>query len=88
VWHECREAAVDFLLEAERRLPGRYGAALTEAAQHYAVVRDRLGGQRARYPMGEGWDGETKLHSAAEAALLREAGAAERAALECLRRVV
>lgn len=87
VWHECRGMAVEFLNEARCRLPGRCDAAFDEAAGHYAVVRDRLKELVALYPMREKPDWQATFASREAAALVREAGAAEREGLECLRRI-
>jgi len=85
VWRECREMAVEFLREVEHRLPGRYGSALGEAARCYAIVRDKLRAVLDLHPFRhETWDPELRLDSPETAPLLREAGAAEREALEFL----
>jgi hypothetical protein len=87
-WHECRQMAVEFLKEARNRLAGRCDDAFDEAGAHYTVVRDRLKAVADLHPMPtSGWDTETKVQSPEVAALLREAGAAERKGLECLKRI-
>jgi hypothetical protein len=85
VWHECREMAVAFLGEVKQRLSGRYVSALDDAAGHYTVVRDKLTAAVALHPMRtDGFDAETKLQSSEAAALVREAGEAERKAISSL----
>jgi len=88
-WLECREMAVEFLHEARSRLPGRCDAAFDEAAEHYAVVRDRLRALLEMHP--ERADSEvdwaTTFRSTAGAALVREAAQAERQGVAGLRRI-
>jgi len=85
-WHECREMAVEFLREAKRRLPGRCDAAFDEALAHYAVVRDKLAALKELTPIDPklGWNEEPKLQNTKAAALVREAGVAERKGLAAL----
>jgi hypothetical protein len=88
-WHECREMAVDFLKEAKRRLPGRCDAGFDEAIAQYAVVRDRLAALKELTPIDPdlGWGEEPKLQSTRGAALVRDAGAAERKGIEALKKI-
>jgi len=88
-WHECREMAVEFLREAKRRLPGRCDAAFDEALAQYAVVRNKLAALKELTPIDPelGWGKEPKLQSAKAAALVREAGAAERKGVQALRKI-
>jgi hypothetical protein len=86
-WQECRGYAVEFLQAAQEQLPGRCDAAFAEAAAQYAIVRDRLGAALALIPFRTASDfAETIAHPEA-AALLRQAGAAEAQALDCLREI-
>ena len=85
VWHECRAMGVDFLKEAKQRLPGRCDAAFDEAGGHYTLVRDRLKALLDLHPAREKPDWQSKFASPQGAALVREAGTAERRGLECLR---
>lgn len=88
-WYECRQMAVEFLMEAKERLPGRCDRASDDAIARYTVVRDRLEAVTEMHPMPtDGWDNETKLRSPEAAALLREAGPAEREGVDCLRVIV
>ena len=87
VWHECREMAVEFLNEAKQRLPGRCDAAFDEAAGHYTVVRDKMRALLELHPEREKPDWESMFASPEGAALVCEAGAAERKGLECLKRI-
>jgi hypothetical protein len=88
-WLECREMAVEFLKEAQRRLPGLCDAAFVEAAGQYTIVCDHLRAVLVLNPFqSETWDNETKLQSPKAASLLRLAGAAERKGLEYLQSVV
>jgi len=87
VWHECREMAVEFLEVAKRRLPGRCDAAFDEAVGHYAAVRDRLKALVDLHPQRQEPDWHSTFASSEGAALIREAGAAERKGLEGLRRI-
>jgi hypothetical protein len=89
-WHECRQMAVEFLVEAKRRLPGRADVAFDEAIARYSAVRDRLADVKELTPIdGElGWDEEPKLRNPEAAALVRQAGAAEREGLKALARIL
>jgi hypothetical protein len=89
VWHECRAQAVAFLQEARQRLTGSLSPtcdqALQAAADAYSQVRDTLQALTLLVPMDMAiWDGATPLRSAEAARLVRQAGLAERRALECL----
>jgi hypothetical protein len=90
-WHETREMAAAFLAEAKGRLRRRDLDALFEQAiGRYAAVRDCLAAVVARYPMpkeGEGWDNETRAQDQEMAAVLRQAGEAERQGLAVLARI-
>ena len=90
VWLECREMAVAFLHEVQTRLPGRCDALIDEAAGHYALVRDRLQALLELHPPREHahWDAPGDWGSTEAAALVRQAGSAERRALACLQRIV
>jgi len=87
-WHECREAAVEFLLEAKQRLPGRCDAALDEAIADYTIVRDNLKQLVELHPERKNRNWQDKLKSPEGAALLREAGAAECEGLSDLERIL
>ena len=88
VWLECREMAVEFLQEAKKRLPGRCDAAFDDAADHYALVRDRLRALSEMHPEREKPDWQTTFASPEGAVLVREAAAAEREGVRCLERIV
>jgi hypothetical protein len=83
-WWEARSQAVDFLKEAKRRLPGRADAAFDEAVTHYTVVRDKLGAVKDLSPFRDNADWTTLLKSPEQAALIRQAGAAELQGLAAL----
>jgi len=87
VWRECREMAVEFLKEARARLPGKADAAFDEAVAHYTAVRDDLRAVVKLYPFKRDAGGE-KVKSPEAAALVRQAGAAERKGLDSLRGIV
>jgi hypothetical protein len=86
-WGECRERAVECLSEAKARLAGRCDAPFDEAADHCAIVRDSLKTLRELHPELPMSDWTTMFTSADGAALLREAEVADRAGLECLKRI-
>ena len=89
-WLECREMAVEFLHEAKSRLGGRCDAAFDGAAEHYALVRDRLRDLLEMHPeraeREANWT--TTFQSPAGAALVRQAAQAEKRGVACLRRIV
>ena len=73
-----------FLTEAKARL-GRAEAHFDDASQHYRVVADRLREARQLVPKLETtWAEREAFASTAAADLIRQAGAAEAEALECL----
>jgi hypothetical protein len=88
-WHECREMAVEFLVEAKAKLPGRADGAFDEAIARYTTVRDKLAAVKGLTPIDHklGWDEEPKLRSPEAAALVREAGRAEREGLKALSKI-
>ena len=88
VWLECREMAVEFLVQARQRLPGRCDAAFDDAIDHYTRVRDRLLSLSKMHPEREKPDWHSPLTSLEGAQLVREAGAAERKGVACLRKIV
>ena len=90
VWAECRSCAVDFLMEAKQRLPGRADSLFDEAAAHYAVVRDRLKAVSELYPFAvpDPASEDERLQSPEAARLVREAGSAEQKGLEALAELV
>jgi hypothetical protein len=89
VWLECREMAVEFLLEAKARLPGICDAAFDESAAHYGVARDKLCALAELHPeRPDGWDWTTTLGSAEGAQLVREAASAEREGVACLKQII
>jgi hypothetical protein len=89
VWLECREMAVEFLKEAQVRLPGKCDASFDEAVGHYTVVRDKLRALAELYPeRPDGWDWQTTFASPEGAQLVREAGEAERQGVAGLRQMV
>jgi hypothetical protein len=89
VWLECREMAVEFLVEAKTRLPGQCDAAFDESIGHYAVVRDKLRALAELYPeRPDQWDWQTTFASSKGAQLVREAAQAERQGVARLRRIV
>jgi hypothetical protein len=86
VWRECRAMAVDFLVEAQTRLPR---AAFGGAIDAYVAVRDALTAVCVLYPQRPGADFESCIPAAdpaavEAAALLRRAAQAEHTALDCL----
>jgi hypothetical protein len=88
-WLECREMAAAFLHEARLRLPGRCDDAFAGAAGDYEQVCGYLREALALNPFNPAaWDGDTCLKSVQAAALIRQAGAAERHALEELTHIL
>lgn len=85
-WSELKAHAAPFLREARQRLPGRADALLDEAQGHYQVVADRLQAVTALHPFMD-VQGEC-LQSSEAAALVRQAGAAERQGFPLLARIV
>ncbi len=85
-WHECREMAVKFLVEAKGKLPGKADAAFDQAITQYTVVRDKLAAAIKLTPIDNklGWGDEPKLKHTDAAKLIREAGQAEREGLKAL----
>lgn len=89
VWLDCREAAIEFLTEAESRLPGKAGNAFESALRHYRVVAASLRKARGLVPKKQTtWEERLKFASPEAAQLIRDAGDAERQALDCLERIV
>jgi len=89
VWHECRAMAVQFLEEVAERVPSLDRGRLAEATHHYAAVRDALAAALVLDPFEhERHDWPETLQSDAAADLIDQAGAAETAALEVLRRLL
>ena len=90
VWAECRGEAVACLKEAKERLAGKAGSLFDEAIAHYSAVHSRLRELSDLHPfraeMGD--DEPQELKSPEGAALLRQAGMAERDGLEALGRLV
>ncbi len=87
-WRECREMAVAFLREARRRLAREEGL-FDEAIEHYSAVHKALAAVVERLPFqhtSEQDEGAT-VQDAEAAALIRQAGAAERNGLDALRRL-
>jgi len=82
---ELRTQAAAFLREAKERLPGRADGLLDAAAGHYATVAERLQAVHALHPVQE-VQGE-QIQSPEAAALVREAGAAERQGFPLLAQV-
>jgi len=87
VWHECRAMAAEFFLEARAKLPPSMDALLRNAAKNYAAVRDALQEAVGLNPPREKQDWKATLRSPEAAAIIRQAGAAEREALTCLERI-
>jgi hypothetical protein len=89
VWRECREMAAAFLEEAKTRLPGIGDAGFDGAIAQYSTVRDTLVALSDLYPERPGgWDWTSTFASAEGAGLVREACAAETAAVPHLRDIV
>ena len=85
VWTECRQNAVAFLKEAKERLSSNTHSLFEEAIACYAAVHFKLKAVMELHPFQPpGDDGETTLTSPEAAALIREAGAAERKGLAIL----
>jgi RNA polymerase sigma-70 factor (ECF subfamily) len=89
VWAECRGEAVNFLREAKGRLPGKAEALFDEAIARYSVVHSRLKALVDMYSfvLLDQLAPEERVKSSEGAALLREAGAAERQGLSALGRI-
>ena len=90
VWAECRGEAAAFLVEAKRRLHGKADAQFDEAIACYQLVHSRLQELAELHPFhaDAGDDEPPELKSPEGAALVREAGWAERKGLEVLGRLV
>ena len=88
-WLETRQMAVAFLEEARARLGRRdLDPLFGQAIAHYTAVRDALAAVSAKYPMRtQGWSNTTMAQDAEMAAVLRQAGEAERQGLEALARL-
>ncbi len=91
VWHENRSMAAAFLQEARQRLAGKLSpacdAALEEAQTHYIQVRDALEKVCLLTPMNPdpaAWNDPQTIQSEETAALLHQAGIAEKQAVRCL----
>ena len=88
VWLECREMAVEFLVEAKTRLPGVCDAAFDESIEHYTVVHDKLRMLSELYPeRPDQWDWQTTFAGPEGAQLVREAAQAEREGVVCLKQI-
>ena len=88
VWMEARENAVDFLAEAQGRLPDACRGPLGEAEGHYTVVRDKLRALLAMWPERHGADWTSTDQIAEGAALVRDAAAAEAKGVAALKRAL
>ena len=88
VWLECREMAVEFLIEARAKLPWTADDAFDRAIDHYSAVRDHLLALRNLLPNREKQDWSTLFSSAEGAELVRKAAQAERQGVESLREIV
>lgn len=91
VWAECRSEGMSFLQEAKERLPGRADSLFDEAIGHFGIVRDRLVALSEMHPFRQGpaEDSEGEYAQSTEgAALVREAGSAEKAGLAVAERLV
>lgn len=104
IWAECRSFAVDFLLEAKRRLPSEKAEHLEEAILQYSSVRDNLKqvselfppclSAAAPEPMDEATVAKLKVYAKDQgrrkqaAALVRKARDAEREAVASLKDVL
>ncbi|MDP6438003.1 MAG: hypothetical protein QGH74_00035 [Candidatus Brocadiia bacterium] len=88
VWDECRSYAPAFLAEAKQRLGGRADSLFDEAIAHYTTVHSRLKAVSELHPFRMDVDEKEQLHSPEAAALVREAGAAERKGLESLQKLL
>ncbi len=87
VWAECRGEAVAFLNEAKERLAGKADSLFDEALLAYTDVHTKLKAVHDLHPFpGEGE--LKKLKSLEAAALIRNAGAADKKGLEVFRRIL
>lgn len=90
VWTECRGEAVAFLKEAKERLAGKADSLFDEAISHYSIVHSKLKELLDLYPFqtpNQATENET-LKSPEGAALVKEAGMAERKSLQVLKRLI
>ncbi len=87
-WADCRARGVDFLTEAKARLAGAADNLFDEAAERFAVVRDKLKAVSAMHPFSMADHGEPPVTSPEAAALIREAGSAEGEGLSVLQQIV
>jgi hypothetical protein len=90
LWLECREMAVEFFMEAKKRLPGRCDAALDQAGDQYAAVCDKLRALIELHPprVKPDWGPDSTFSSVEAAAIVRQAAGADAQGLDCLRRIV
>ena len=76
--------AVEFLVEANGRVPGKCDAAFGESIEHYSVVRERLRTLLELHPeRTEGCDWTETIGSPEGAQLIWLAGEAERKGVAC-----
>jgi hypothetical protein len=86
VWWECRLHAVEFLIEAKRRM-GKHNALFDTAVKHYEEIVVKLNEVKKLYLFNPGNYGkliEVNDSSADAAKLIHDAGIAERKGLESL----
>jgi hypothetical protein len=90
LWLECREMAVEFLHEAKASLSGRCDGLFDKAAEHYAVVCEKLGVLRELHPDRDkpDWGPDSTFSSAEAAAIVRQAADADAEGLACLQQIV
>ena len=86
-WGECRAMAVEHLLGTSKHLPA-LAPLLHATATHYALVRDRLADLVVLHPPRPDADWRQEFASAEAAALVRQAGEAERRGLAGLEAIV
>ena len=85
---QCRQMAVAFLREANRRLPGRCDQAFDEAIAQYTIVRDGLAALARLCPSRDNADWKSKFQSKEGAEAMRAAAEAERRGLAELKKIV
>ncbi|MFQ6131112.1 MAG: hypothetical protein ACE5R4_03675, partial [Armatimonadota bacterium] len=88
VWAECRAEALGFLQQAKERLAGKADALFDEAAGHYSVVAAKLQQLAELFPFKHETEEGENVTSPEGAALVRDAGAAERRGLQSLGQLV
>lgn len=89
-WGECRDYAVDFLMEARDRIGGDSGVLFDEAISHYEVVAANMGALAGIFPFdaGKPWHIKDKARIGLALDCLRRARSAEESGLGVLEKII